>query len=78
MKGINETDKGRAKDALMGLIGDNVKEYHPDALYNRLTDQYQRHGEGWASWPLFVDLMRDCGCVFESPDKVLLPSRPAL
>lgn len=67
--------KRATKDAIMGLVGDNVKEIAVPILYSRVDDQCKRTGIYTPSWARFIDVCRDIGIKFPDVNVAVLPSK---
>jgi hypothetical protein len=66
------------KDAIMGLIGDNVKKIDANELYRRVCDQCDRSGLYNMSWSLFIDVAEIANIKFRTHIDAILPKRKQL
>ncbi len=60
-----DSDIRTMRDAMMGLIGDDVKSVYAETLAARFDDQLARWGRNPAAWPRFVEVARRCGVTFK-------------
>ena len=69
------------KEAMTGLVGDNVRTIPRAVLEDRVTDVADRYGEYPPAIPMFVEAVREAGGRFMGPvgdATVVLPRRPKL